>query len=400
MTKKGKGINKDKGQETINKIKADKKTPIKGDFSLKDKSIQLWDALKQIILATIFGLLVGAIVILISKENPIEVYAQLFEKSFFKPYYLMQTLTRATPIIICAIAIAASWRAGYINIGVEGQMVFGSFAATVAALYFPGPPLVVLIVSILVGMSAGAFYAMIAAILNIRYGASIIIPTLMMNYIANYTTAYFVNFPLKDKMGDGLASQTAMIDEGLRFMKLSSKTSFNIGFIIAIVIVAGFVFLSKKTIFGYESKMTGLNPNFAQYGGVKQKNVMLKTMALSGAIAAIAGITEIYGVKYRFAEAMFSSTSYAWTGLMAALIAKLHPIGIFFVSIFLSGLQVGGQSIQRSSNVPLQMSTVIQSCITLFVSAKVTINFVRNKKNLNVVNDKKEEELEDEGGEL
>ncbi len=90
-------------------------------------------------------------------------------------------------------------------------------------------------------MAAGAFYAMIAAILNIRYGASIIIPTLMMNYIANYTTAYFVNFPLKDKMGDGLASQTAMIDEGLRFMKLSSKTSFNIGFIIAIVIVVGFV---------------------------------------------------------------------------------------------------------------------------------------------------------------
>ena len=306
---------------------------VKGKMGLKDKQKELWNVMKQIILATIFGLLVGAVVIIISKENPIEVYGQLFEKSFIKPYYLMQTLTRATPIIICAIAIAAAWRAGYINIGVEGQMVFGSFAATVVAIYLPGPAFLVMIISIIVGMAAGAFYAMIAAILNIRYGASIIIPTLMMNYIANYTTSYFVNFPLKDKSGDGLASQTVMIREGIRFMKLSSKTTFNIGFLIAIIIVILFIFLSKKTIFGYESKMTGLNPNFAQYGGVKQKNIMLKTMALSGAIAAIAGITEIYGVKYRFAEAMFSSTSYAWTGLMAALIASLNPIGIFFVSI-------------------------------------------------------------------
>ena len=375
---------------------AKKNITIKDKLKEGDKLVELWDALKQIILATIFGLLVGAILILISKENPIQVYGQLFEKSFFKPYYLMQTLTRATPIIICGIAISASWRAGYINLGVEGQMIFGSFAATVCALYFPGPPFLVMIVSILAGMIAGAFYAMIAAVLNIRYGASIIIPTLMMNYIANYITAYFVNFPLKDKLGDGLASQTATIDEGIRFSKLGSQINLNTGFIIAILIVIGFVFLTKKTIFGYESKMTGLNPNFAQYGGVKQKNVMLKTMALSGAIAAMAGITEIYGVKFRFAEAMFSSTSYAWTGLMAALISSLNPIGIFFVSIFLSGLQVGGQSIQRSSNVPLQMSTVIQSCITLFVSAKITINFARSRKTLKM----EVEDKDKKGGDL
>ncbi|MGO1470280.1 MAG: ABC transporter permease [Tissierella sp.] len=321
----------------------------------------------------------------------------MFEKSFFDSYYLMQTLTRATPIIICAIGITAAWRAGYINLGVEGQMVFGSFAATVCALYLPGPAFVVMIVSIIVGMAAGAAYAMIAAILNVKYGASIIIPTLMMNYIANYTTSYFVNYPLKDLSGDGLAAQTPVIAEGIRFMKLSSRTTFNVGFIIAIVIVIAFVFLARKTIFGYESKMTGLNPNFAQYGGVKQKNVMIKTMALSGAIAAIAGITEIYGVKFRFIEDMFGSTSYAWTALMAALISNLNPIGIFFVSIFLSGLQVGGQSIQRSSNVPLQMSTVIQSCITLFVSAKITMNFVKNKRKLKLRNMKDNEE---EGGEL
>ncbi|MDO5725225.1 MAG: ABC transporter permease [Tissierellia bacterium] len=363
-------------------------------FNLKS----IWESngarIVQVLLATLFGLLVGAIVIIISKEDPISVYAQLFEKSFIKPYYLMQTLTRATPIIICGLATAAAWRAGYINIGVEGQMVFGSFAATIVAIYMPGPPFLVLIVAILAGMAIGAMYAMIAAVLNMKYNVSIVISTLMMNYIANFITSYFVTYPFKDQSGDGLASQTVLIPEGTRFLKLSSKTTFNIGFIIAILLVIGFIYMSKKTVFGYESKMTGFNPNFAKYGGVKEKRVMLKTMALSGAIAAMAGITEIFGVKYRFIEALFSSTAYAWTGLMSALIASLQPIGIFISSIFLAGLQVGGQSIQRSSNVPLQMATVIQSCITLFVSVRVGIGVFKNRKKI-----KKREEKVESGGE-
>lgn len=336
-------------------------------------------SLKQPIIATIFGLLVGAIVILISKENPIEIYAQLFNKSFFTPYYLMQTLTRSTPIIICALATAAAWRAGYINIGVEGQMIVGSFVATISAIYIPGPPALIMVISIILGMIAGALYAMIAAILNIKFNVSIIICTLMMNYIANFITSYFLTYPFKDPSGDGLASQTVMIDKGMRFMKLSSRSTFNIGFIIAIIATVIFIYLSNKTVFGYESKMTGFNPQFAQYGGVKHKSTMLKTMALSGAFAALAGIAEIYGVKHRMMDGMFTSTSYAWTGLMSALIAALNPIGMFFSSIFLSGLQVGGQSIQRSSNVPLQMATVIQSCITLFVSVKLTFGFINRK---------------------
>lgn len=359
--------------------------------------LMIWNVLKQPLIATFFGLLVGAMLIIVTKGDPIKIYAQMFTKSFFQPYYLMQTLTRATPIIICSIATAAAWRAGYINIGVEGQMIMGSFAATVCALYLPGPPAFVLIVSIVVGMAVGALYAVIAAILNLKFNTSIVLCTLMMNYIANYITTYFVNFPLKDLSGDGLAAQTPLINEGLRFLKFSSKNTFNVGFIIAIVIVAAFIYLSKKTVFGYESKMTGLNPGFAQYGGIKQKQVMLKTMALSGAIAAMAGICEIFGMKYRYIDSMFVSTSYAWTGLMAALIATLNPIGMFFSSIFLSGLQVGGQSIQRTSSIPYQMSTVIQSCITLFVSVKITLNFIKHKRNVKVKTNQESKEAANNG---
>lgn len=351
---------------------------------IKENKLQVhmkryWDALKQPLLATIFGLLIGAIVIVLAGEKPIEVYNELFRKSFIQPYYLMQTLTRSTPIIICSIATAAAWRAGYINIGVEGQMIIGSFVATVCAIYIPGPPRLIMVISIIIGMAAGALYALIPALLRLKYNVSLVISTLMMNYIASYVTSYFVAYPLRDRSGDGLATQTVMIEEGMRFLKFNPRYTFNVGFILAIIIVLIFIYVSRNTTFGYESKITGLNPNFAKYGGVKDRRVMLMTMALSGAIAALAGVTEIYGVKFRYTDAMFTSTSYAWTGLMSALIASLNPIGMFFSSIFLAGLQVGGQSIQRTAGVPLQMSTLIQCCITLFVSVKIVFNFRRTR---------------------
>lgn len=354
----------------------------KDNNNIKKTYLSIFNALKQPLLATIFGLLIGAVVITLAKGNPIKIYIEMFNKSFFQPYYLMQSLSRATPIIICAIATAAAWRAGYINIGVEGQMIVGGFVSTVCAIYIPGPPILIMILSIIIGMVAGALYATIAAVLNIKYNVSIIISTLMMNYIADYITSYFVSFPLKDTTGDGISLQTVQIDAGMRFLRFGSRSTLNMGFIIAIVIVLLFLFMTRKTVFGYESKMTGLNPFFAKYGGVKQNAVMLKTMALSGAIASLAGTIEVFGVKYRFVDGLLRSTSYAWTGLMASLIAALNPIGIFFSSIFLAGLQVGGQSIQRTSNIPLEMSTLIQSCITLFVSVKLTTNFINKRKSL------------------
>lgn len=364
---------------------------IKKQSSINRNLFKLWEIGRQPLFATIFGLLIGGIVIVISGQNPIPVFINMFDKSFIRPYYLLQTLTRSSPIIICGIATAIAWRGGYINIGVEGQMIVGGFIATVCAIYMPGPPILVLIVSIIAGMIGAALYALIAAILFVKYNVSLVITTLMMNYIANYITSYFVSFPLRDLSGDGLASQTVTIDEGIRFITFSKTSTFNIAFFMAIGIVLLFMYVSKNTVFGYESKMSGLNPHFAKYGGIKQTKTILLTMALSGAIAALAGVAEIYGVKYRYIDGMFTTTSYAWTGLMAALIAKLHPVGILVSSIFLSGLQVGGQAIQRSSNIPLQMSTLIQCCITLFVSVKIVFKSKISKENLQRLRDEKDE---------
>lgn len=346
---------------------------------VRDFGLRLWRALRQPLIAVVFGLLVGAVVILACGQNPAAVYLEMFDKSFLKPYYLFSTLTRATPIIICAMATSMAWRAGYINIGVEGQMVTGTLVATVAALYIPGPPVLVGLLAWILGMAAGALYALLPAVLTWRFQVSMVITTLMLNYVANNIASYFVTYPLKDTSGDGLSLQTPEIHELMRLPRLSSTSTFNAGFLIAVAVLLFMVFVTRKTVFGYESKMGGYNPSFARYGGTKQVKVMMITMALSGAIASIAGTAEVFGLKYRYSDGMLSSTSYAWTGLMAALIADLDPVGMFFVSIFLSGLQIGGSAIQRSLGIPLEIATIIQCCITLFVSVKLVFKVKRKK---------------------
>ena len=246
-------------------------------------------------------------------------------------------------------------------------MVTGTIVAAIVALKLPGPSLLILLIAWIAGMVAGALYALIPAIIQRKFGASLIIISLMLNYVANNITSYLVTYPLKDNAGDAMAIQTPAFREGIRLFRFFKGSTLNI-------------FFKKKTILGYESKMTGYNPHFAKYGGVKEKKVMLLTMALSGAIGAIAGCTYAFGVSGRFIDGMLTSTNFAWTGLMAALIADLNPVGILISSIFLSGLQIGGATLQRSMSIPSEIATIIQCCITLFVSIKIVIKFKQRKK--------------------
>lgn len=348
-------------------------------FRVKDKLSPFISTAGWPLLATVLGLVVGGIIIFASGANPISVYGTVFEKSFFNPYYLMQTLLRSAPIIICSLSAAISWRAGYINLGVEGQMVCGGLAGIVCALYMPGPAWFVLTMSFIVSCLAGALYALIPTWAQHICGVSMVMSSLMLNYVANYLTAYIVGYPMKDPGSMVEAMQTAQIDESLRLLKLSSEGNFNIGFVFTILTVVLVYFVMNRTTFGYESKMGGLNPNFALYGGVNRVKVMYMTMMLSGALAGFAGFVEVFGCKYRFIANMFSSSSYAWTGLMASLVGTFNPIVSTIYSIFFAGLDVGGQALQRDYGLPLHIANIIRCTIMLFVSVNFMFRIAKNR---------------------
>ncbi len=348
--------------------------------------------LGQPLLSILAGLFIGAVIIGIqtgSISKIFEVYKVMFTGGFGipvqngarNPYYLLATLTRAVPIILCGLGAAFAWRAGYINIGGEGQLVVGGFMTAVAAIYLPFGSIVGIILAIAIGMVCGGLYAWIAAWLDDKFGVFVLITTLMLNYVANNMTAYFVAFPLKDNTGDGIVPKTHMIDSSLRLMRLNwvKGSTFNIGFFIMLVAAAVVMFVSFKTTFGYESRMSGLNKDFAEFGGVKRRKVMYITMVASGALCGLGGALEVLGVKYLYMDNMLKSPSYAWTGLMAALISNLNPVGTLLCSIFLAGLQTGGAAIERQSSIPLEITTIIQAVITLFVSAKLLVGYLKRR---------------------
>ena len=163
----------------------------------------------------------------------------------------------------------------------------------------------------------------------------------------------------------------------MRLPRFDPMHSFHYGFFIAIALVFATWFLMSRTSFGYEARMTGFNLRFCNYGGVNSKKIMYTILALSGAICAIAGISEVFGLQYRYVHDSYVSASFAWIGLSAALISRFHPVGVLISSIVLAGVQTGGSAVARSMDMPIEISSIVQGCIILFISAKIAIDWKR-----------------------
>lgn len=327
------------------------------------------------------SLLVGAIVILMSGENPFEIYGVMLKGAFGNKYYILSTLTRATPIIICGLGAALAWSSSYMGIGGEGQMIWGGFMTAIVTIYMPGPIFIKFIVAIIVCVLSGGLYSLFSAWLFDKLEMSLAITTLMLNYVAQFVTYHYVsNIFLDRESTRGMLGQTHLIPEGIRLAPIFEGYSLHIGFIFAVILVGVMWFVMNKTKFGYESKMTGFNRNFCDYGGIHSKKIMYLVLFISGVIFALAGATEVLGLQHRYIHGMFVTTSYAWVGLNAALISNYNPIGVLITSIILAAIQTGGTAIDRATSIPVEVSSIIQGCITLFISAKIIINFRRNRK--------------------
>ncbi len=339
------------------------------------KIFRFLSPLSQPVLAITLALLVGAIAILVSGESPIEVYKIMFKGAFGSEYYLLTTLTRATPIIITGLGAAICWSSNYMGIGGEGQMIMGGFICAVVGFHFPGPQWFKLVSAVILALVGSGLYSLFTAWLLDKFKMSLAISTLMLNYAAAYITMHFVQNVFLDKTGDAKLVQTQMIDESIRLPRIIEGQKLHWGFGIAVFLVIAIWFLMNRTTFGYESKMSGFNINFCNYGGISSKKIMYGMLMLSGMICGLAGVIEVLGVNYRYVHNSYVSSSYAWIGLNAALISGYNPIGLLITSIILAGISTGGGAIARSTSVPLEISAIIQGCITLFISARFVIQF-------------------------
>jgi ABC-type uncharacterized transport system permease subunit len=285
-------------------------------------------------------------------------------------YNLAATLGRTIPIVGCGIAAALAFRAGLFNIGGEGQFVLGALAATVVVLKFP-PGWPTLVLALMSSLVAGGIWSLLSGWFQVQFKVPILISSLLMNYIAVNFTSYMVSFPLIEK--GGARNQTAMFAETSRFARLFSGTGLHWGIfiIIAIVIVTGY--LMYKSVAGYNLRMFGANREFAISSGVNPVRMVLITMLLSGMIAGIAGANQVLGVHYRFIDTSLTLPGYAWTGIMAAILADNDPIGVVVASLFFGALQSGALGMERATEVPSQLSDIVQAVMIVLIAVRAIL---------------------------
>ncbi|REE70493.1 nucleoside ABC transporter membrane protein [Paenibacillus taihuensis] len=337
-------------------------------------------ALVQPVVAILLGLLIGAIAIAIVGGDISQTYAEMWKGAFGSFYFFTNTLSRATPIILVGLGTTLAFRAGFFNLGAEGQMILGGLCAAITALYLPGPGWVKMIAALISGIVAGGIWSAFAGWMDAKFRMNLLITTLLLNYIASLFAGYLVAYPLKDNTGSAAMAQTKMIDHSAWLPKLFHGMSLHAGFLIAVVGAVLLFLYMRFTVSGYEVRMLGSNPLFAAYGGVQRGKLMLYSMIASGGFAGLAGAVEVLGTQYRYLDGSLSTPGYAWSGIMATLLAGSHPLGTVASSLLLAALQTGGMGVERNTEVPLEIASVIQATLILFVSAKISYSFIKRKK--------------------
>lgn len=328
------------------------------------------DSLRAPLLAILGALTVGAALMWATGHSPLAAYGAMFEGAFGGRggANLWTTLARAAPIVGMGLATAIAFRAGFFNLGGEGQLVLGGLTAAVITLALPKGGVVTTVLALAGAMAVGGIWAWSAAWFELRFRVPLLLATLLMNYPARLLASYLVNHPLRD-VESGLP-QTAQIAESVRFASLEAGGRLHSGVLWIVVLVLGASFFFGRTSAGYRLRMTGLNREFARAGGIDVRRVGYSAMLASGALAGLVGAVQVLGVHYRFIDGSLTVPLWAWTGLMAALLTGSRPLTILVAGLFFAAVQTGGFGMERATDVPRELSRVLQALIILFVAAK------------------------------
>ncbi len=326
------------------------------------------------IMAVMIALVVASVIIILIGEGSFferlgflgRAYYELVRGAFGSAGAWINTFIRMTPLILTGLAVGFGFRAGVFNIGAEGQMAMGALAATVFAVNASFLPVFLAIpLSMLVGMLTGAVWAGIAGFLKAKTGAHEVITTIMLNWIAYNITNWAVTAPFSSGVGVPKSPEIATSTK-LPALATAQANVLSVGLFVAITAALVIYVLLEKTSRGYEVKAVGFNPYSAEYGGISVSKNIILTMAISGALAGLAGTLESIGLYHRFYGTL--SAGKGFDGISIALIGQNHPFGIIFASLLISGLRTGSNQMQFVG-VPKHIVTIIQAVIIFLVAA-------------------------------
>ena len=309
-------------------------------------------------------LLLSTTLVVFSGANPIEAVQTFFFGVFGTAHGFAEVFVRATPLMLLGLGVAITFRAGFLNLGAEGQLYMGALASTAAALLLPESlGILRLPLAVAAAFLAGGLWVLIPAWMKSRLGISETVNTIMFNYIAIMIVGICVRGILQEE-GSSLP-QSAQIPDQLTLPLLLNPTRLHGGTILAVLAVVILWFLLYKTTLGLEMQMVGFSKRAAQCTGLSVSKSLLLSALIGGGLAGLAGFNEVFGVQHRLLEGVSGGNGY--TAILVALLAFNHPIRVMLVSIGLAALQVGAATMQRTLGIPSSIVSIIIGFIVLMI---------------------------------
>ena len=316
-----------------------------------------WWTLGIPVMSALLALLLAAIPLAAAGANIFAAYGQMFKGIFGSTFAFTEMLTRATPLIFTGLAATLAFRAKLWNIGAEGQLYLGAMAAVAVGTGLIDAPGFILIPIILItGAMAGAAGMVGPAYLKTRFGADEVVTTLLLNFIILIFLQMMLEGPLKDPMGMGWPQSSPIVDNGI-LPQLIPRMRVHWGLIIALAMAVFAQIMLSKSVWGFKLRAVGENAAAALHAGIGVKRTLMSAAIISGAMAGLAGVSEVAGLRgYLTADL---SPGYGYTGIVVAMLAGLSPVGVVISALFIASVFVGADTMSRAMGVSSYLADLV-----------------------------------------
>jgi ABC-type uncharacterized transport system permease subunit len=383
----------------------------KGESFLSVFLRNLWSAntVTVTVLSIVLALLIGAVLMIVSDADVLATfgyftarpsdaissswelvstaYADLFKGAIFDPAAIgawvsgsgtwqqavtpiSETLTYAAPLVFTGLSVALAFRGGLFNIGGQGQAVIGCITAAVAGFALPLPIVVHVVVALLAGLLGGALWGFIPGILKARTGAHEVITTIMLNY----TAGLFLTWLILQKGVQNPGRSDAIskpVESSAELASFGGVLRVNLGIVLAVLTTAGIAWLLNRSAFGFELRAVGANPPAAKTAGISVAKTYTLLMVVAGGLAGLGGATQVLGVAHSLTPAVAGNIGF--DGLLVALLGRNRPWGTLFAAVLYGALRAGGNRMQSFSGISLELVTVLQALIVIFIAAPALV---------------------------
>ncbi|MBS4021559.1 MAG: ABC transporter permease [Dethiobacter sp.] len=323
------------------------------------------------VIAAIFALFIGAVIITVLGDSVVVAYSALWKGAFGSTRSMGQTFMSATPLIFTGLAFSVAFRCGLFNIGSEGQLYMGAIIGAWAGYAFTGlPSLAHVSLVLILGGTAGAAWGFLPGFLKAKLGVHEVINTIMMTYIAINLTNWLVSSDGPMRHGSTLQA-TPFVADTARLKVLIPSTRLTTGIIIAFFVAFCIWVLLWKTKLGYKVRAVGLNNMAAECGGIDSNRYIIYAMMISGALAGLGGAVETIGVHGRFYSGF--SPGYGFEGIAVAMLGANHPAGILLSALLFGALKSGAMTMQIVAGTNSELVKILQAIIIFFIAGKWSI---------------------------